>query len=73
MNNRGKKVGGCNSCAKARAARLAKIKAEQEKKTEVAKQKVNVVMPKETDTKSSKIKLKVINEEPCEYCDEIKE
>ena len=70
MNNnkgtRGKKVGGCSACAKARAARLAKIKAEQEAKAAAAKPKVAAAKPAEK-------KLEVINEEPCEYCDEVKE
>lgn len=70
MNNKKKeKKGGCNACAKARAARLAKIKADQKEK-ELANKKVsNTKVNKKTEEK----KMETINEEPCQYCDEIKE
>ena len=78
MNNkgtRGKKIGGCNACAKARAARLAKIKADQEAKAAaVAKPKVEAAKPNTKEAKSDeKKKLEIISEEPCEYCEEVKE
>ena len=84
MNNnkgtRGKKVGGCSACAKARAARLAKIKAEQEAKAAAAKPKAAAAKPKAAAAKPkvaaakpAEKKMEVINEEPCEYCDEVKE
>lgn len=69
------KRGGCGPCARARAARLAKIKAEQEAKAAAAKKtqpKPEVVKQKE-EPKIEETKMDTIDEEPCEYCDEVKE